>query len=287
MDHSAFDTLLRAHVVDGRVDYDAFQAAREFPEYLARLARVEPDSLPESERLAFWINVYNAYTIALVNAHGERESIRNINKTAGLRLKGPWREELVHVGSRRYHLDNVEHDIIRKQFAEPRIHFALVCAATSCPPLRSEAYVGTRLDAQLDDQARRFLLETPDQNRVDVAARVVHVSRIFEYYEEDFGGSDAAIGRYIAQFHPAGAARDLLLSGNFHVVKTAYDWSLNIRRHARERTDVCRLGQKRPRARSLAGRISRQVVHQPVRIVSVNSGGRPSASISRASSAWS
>lgn len=233
VDHSAFDALLRAYVVDGMVDYDAFKASGEFAAYLDRLAQVDPAGLPEAERLAFWINVYNVYTIALINKHDERESIRNINKTVGLELKGPWHEELVVAGSRRYHLDNVEHDIIRKQFKEPRIHFALVCAAMSCPPLRSEAYVGARLDAQLDDQARRFLLETPGQNRVDAPAKVVYVSKIFEYYEDDFGGSDAAIGRYIARFHPEGAAKDLLLSGSFRLVKTAYDWTLNSRQKAR------------------------------------------------------
>jgi hypothetical protein len=232
-DHSAFDALLRARVVNGMVDYDAFKASREFRAYLDRLARFDPATLSEAERLAYWINVYNAYTIELINKHGERESIRNINKTAGLKLKGPWREELVVVGGRRYHLDNVEHDIIRKQFKEPRIHFALVCAAMSCPPLRSEAYVGARLDAQLTDQARKFLLESPSQNRVDTGARVVYVSMIFEYYKEDFGGSDGAIGRYIAQFHPEGLAKDLLLSGKSTLEKATYDWTLNSQEKAR------------------------------------------------------
>lgn len=111
-DHSEFDTLLKAHVADGMVDYDAFAAAPAFKAYLERLARFDPARLPAAERLAYWINVYNAYTIELINRHGERNSIRNINKTVGLKLKGPWREELVAVGGRRYHLDNVEHDIM-------------------------------------------------------------------------------------------------------------------------------------------------------------------------------
>ena len=90
-----------------------------------------------------------------VNRHGERESIRNIRKTLGvLPLKGPWSERMVRAAGRELTLDEVEHEIVRKEFREPRIHFALVCAALSCPPLRREAYVGARLDAQLEEQAR-------------------------------------------------------------------------------------------------------------------------------------
>jgi hypothetical protein len=227
-DHSAFDALLRAHVVDGMVDYGAFARAPTFAAYLKALDAADLSALDEKERLALWINAYNAYTIQLINAHGERDSIRNINRTLGLALKGPWHEKLVKVGGRTYHLDNVEHDIIRKEFQEPRIHFALVCAAMGCPPLRSEAYTGAKLEGQLDDQARRFLLRSPAKNRVDVPNRTVYVSSIFNYYRDDFGGTDAAVGRYLARFYPAGSAeRRLLESGPFKIVETDYDWTLN------------------------------------------------------------
>ena len=236
-DHGAFDALLRAHVVDGLVDYDAFAAAPEFARYLERLAAFDPASLPRAEQLAFWIDAYNAYTIRLINKHGERRSIRNINKSFGLvKAYGPWREKLAVVGGRAYGLDEIEQDIIRKRYAEPRIHFALVCAAMGCPPLRSEAYVGSRLDAQLDDQARIFLLRSPAKNRVDVATRTVYLSPIFvEFrdYIQDFGGSEAAVGRYVARYHPAGAERDLLLSGTFRVERTHYDWTLNSQANGR------------------------------------------------------
>jgi hypothetical protein len=232
-DHSAFDALLSRHVADGLVDYDAFRSAPSFHAYLDALAKADLAPLPEPERLAFWINAYNAYTIELINRHGERESIRNINTTLGLALKGPWHEPLVRAAGQVHHLDHVEHEIIRKQFREPRIHFALVCAAVSCPPLRTEAYTGARLDAQLRDQAQAFLRQSPDKNRVDVAQRTVYVSRVFEYYARDFGGTDAAIGRYIAQFYPAGPERALLESGAFTLRKTEYDWTLNSRERAR------------------------------------------------------
>ncbi len=226
-DHGDFDGLLRAHVRDGLVDYDAFARAPAFERYLDRLGTVDPASLPQAHALAFWINAYNAYTIALIIRHDERKSIRNINRSFGLALKGPWRERLVRVGGRSYSLDEVEHEIIRPRFREPRIHFALVCAALSCPPLRSEAYRGEALEAQLEEQTRRFLSEAPGRNRVDVAGRRVALSPIFDWYKEDFGGSAAAIGRFVARFFPPGAERALLESGQFELSFTRYDWALN------------------------------------------------------------
>nr|MBA3673193.1 DUF547 domain-containing protein [Gemmatimonadaceae bacterium] len=181
-DHRDFDALLRTHVVNGLVDYDAFESAPEFRRYLAMLAAVDPAGLPAQELLAFWINAYNAYTIQLINQHHERRSIRNINRSFGLRLKGPWKERLAVVGGRDYSLDEIEHEVIRKKFREPRIHFALVCAALGCPVLRGEAYRGDRIDQQLDDQAHRFLLESPTKNRVDVTSRTLHASPIFNWY---------------------------------------------------------------------------------------------------------
>jgi hypothetical protein len=224
-DHSAFDRLLTAHVADGMVDYDAFARAPEFPRYLDQLARARPETLTEKEQLAYWINVYNAYTIQLVNAHGERKSIRNINKTLGfIKAMGPWKEEIVRAGGETMSLDHVEHEIIRKRFREPRIHFALVCAAKGCPPLRREAYTGEGLDAQLDEQARIFIAQSPDKNRVDVERATVHLSPIFTWFEDDFGPD---LGRFLARYVPDGPARRLLESGKFKVVETPYDWSLN------------------------------------------------------------
>lgn len=228
VDHAVFDGLLRRHVGDGLVHYDAFAASGEFRSYLEALAAARLDGLPEEERLAFWINAYNAWTIEQINAHGERDSIRNINKTLGLlSLKGPWSEKMVRAAGRELSLDDVEHGIIRKEFDEPRIHFALVCAALGCPPLRGEAYTGDRLEEQLDDQARAFLFRSPDKNRVDTTTATVWVSPILTWYQEDFGGTDEALGRFLAGYWPEGEAKALLLSGRFRLRKTDYDWALN------------------------------------------------------------
>jgi hypothetical protein len=238
-DHAAFDQLLRAHVAGGLVEYGAFQASPAFAGYLRSLAAFDPATLPTAERLAFWINAYNAYTIELINAHGERESIRNINRGPfGIRAYGPWQEPIAVVGGTAYGLDQVEQEIIRPEFREPRIHFALVCAALGCPPLRSEAYIGARLEEQLEDQARVFLRLSPEKNRVDVASRAVYVSQVFRFrdYEDDFGGSRESVARFIARYYPPGPERELLESGRFAKWEyTDYDWALNRRQKERAR----------------------------------------------------
>lgn len=237
-DHGAFDRLLRDHVAAGLVDYDAFANAPAFETYLGKLAGFDPARLPRDEQLAFWINAYNAYTIRLITKHRQRQSIRNINKKFGLfRGLGPWAEKLVVVGGATYDLESVEQRIIRPTFREPRIHFVLVCAAMGCPPLRSEAYTGEDLERQLDDQARIFLIQSPDKNRVELAARTVRVSQVFQFndYEKDFGGSPAAVMRFIGRYHPPGPERDLLESGTATMTYTEYDWTLNSQEQGRKR----------------------------------------------------
>jgi hypothetical protein len=228
VDHSGFTRLLSQHVdAAGMVDYDAFRADSGFARYLSLLEATDPTLLPERERLALWINAYNAYTIELIVRHEERRSIRNINRTFGvIPGKGPWAERSARVGGRALTLDEIEHEIIRREFAEPRIHFALVCAAVGCPPLRREAFTGSRLEEQLEDQARSFLLRSPAKNRVDAAAGRVWLSPIFRWYGEDFGEDRRALGRYLARYY-GGAEAELLRGGEFRLDYTRYDWSLN------------------------------------------------------------
>lgn len=228
VDHAPFSALLAQHVRNGLVNYDAFRDAPAFTRYLATLASTDPNSLPRGEQLAFWINAYNAYTIAQINAHDERQSIKNINKSFGfVKAGGAWSEPMATVNGRRYTLDQIEHERIRPVFQEPRVHFALVCAALGCPPLRSEAYVADRLEAQLDDQAREFLLRSPAKNRVDVSSHTVHLSRIFDWYGKDFAPDARGLQRWLSRYWPAGAERALLQDGSARVRWTDYDWSLN------------------------------------------------------------
>ncbi len=238
-DHSAFSQLLNLYVKRGIVDYDAFARASEFHAYLGSLGRTDPSALGRDDQLAFWINTYNAYTIQLIIEHHERQSIRNINRSFGfVKAYGPWKEKLAVVGGHAYGLDEIEQDIIRPRFHEPRIHFALVCAAMGCPPLRNEAYAGNRLESQLDNQARVFLLESPSKNRVDVDTRTMYVSPVFvgfRDYIKDFGGSNRAVGQFIAHYYPEGPAKRLLETGDFKTIQTEYDWTLNSKENARSK----------------------------------------------------
>ena len=231
VDHQLFDTLLRQHVIDGFVDYDAFARAPEFARYLASLDTVRPLLLDEDERLAYWINVYNAFTIQLIVSHKETESIRNINKALGfLQLKGPWSEPLVRAAGRRLTLDDVDHAIIRREFGEPRIHFALTCAAMGCPPLRSEAYTGERLVDQLNDQGHRFLGDSPAKNRLE--SQVFNLSPILTAYSTDFGPEAKDLVRSVAPYMK-GVDSVALKRPRPFIRVTRFDWTLNSQAKAR------------------------------------------------------
>ncbi len=224
-DHGRFDALLKAHVVRGFVDYDAFARAPEFREYLAALDRATPKALDDDERLAFWINAFNAYTIALIVEHHELQSIRNINRTLGfLQLNGPWNEPIVRVGGERYSLDQVHHAILRKEFGESRVHFTLACGAVGCPPLRSEAYTGARLVEQFESQARTFLRDSPTKNRVE--GRMIVLSPVLMAYRNDFGPGRDDLARALAPYFD-GELRKRLGEGRAFFRTSEFDWSLN------------------------------------------------------------
>ena len=227
-DHGDYSALL-GDVVDARgyVDYAALVAdPAPLDGYLRRLAATDPVALPDADRLAFWINVYNAYTLKLVADNYPVESVLDVVSGPFIpTVNSPFRVEFVTVGGETMTLDEVEHGIIRADFDEPRIHFAVVCAAQSCPPLRSEAYTGEALDAQLDDQARTFLHDT-SKNRVPADQETVQLSKILDWYADDFGGSDAAVQAFIAPYFD-GEMRAALEAGRYDVDHLGYDWSLN------------------------------------------------------------
>ncbi len=210
--HAAFTTLLSSRVSDGRVDYTAIKANKELDAYLGQLEDVyDFDGWTEDQKLAYWINAYNAYTLKLIISYMPVDSIRDINWPLQ-----PWDVSFIVLQGHKYTLNNLEHDIVRGQFAEPRIHFALVCASTGCPPLRSEAFTAAKLDAQLEDQARVFLND-PTKNRVE--GGVLYLSKIFSWFGEDFkkgGGYRKFVNK---RLDGASAAT----SESFQ----SYDWTLN------------------------------------------------------------
>ena len=183
----------------------------------------EPDfkRWTEPQQLAFLINAYNAYTLQLIIDHHPVKSIKDIG---GL-LKGPWDQPVVRLFGRTLTLNHLEHEIIRKDYPDPRIHFALVCAARGCPPLRDEVYVADRLEEQLDDQARQFLA-TPAKNRVDAGTRTVYLSPIFKWYGADFEKKHGSVLAALQPYWPKASA-SALAQGGFKIRYTDYDWSLN------------------------------------------------------------
>lgn len=225
VDHRLFDALLKQYVKKGLVDYDGFAKAPEFARYLSSLNQVRLDGMDEDERLAFWINVYNAYTIQLIVSHHETTSIRQINKSLGvLRLKGPWSEPIVHAAGRTLTLDDVHHRILRKEYAELRVHFVLVCAAMGCPLLRAEAYTGAGLVDQLNEQAKQFLRDSPTKVRLD--KNRLFLSPILMAYRNDFGASRDDLTRSIAPWFD-GEERKRLERGRVFFEATEFDWTLN------------------------------------------------------------
>jgi hypothetical protein len=229
--HAPWSALLHDHVRFGLVDYDAFAKAPEFPAYLRALSEARLESMSREDRLAFWLNVYNAYTVALINLHKERESIRNINMFLGVvKGKGPWKEDIVRAAGRTLTLDDVEQKIIRAEFKEPRIHMALVRAAISSPPLRAEAYEGSKLGEQLQDQTRTFLRDRQTENRLDLGNQVIHLSSIFDWYRADYGKSDASLLKFVAPFFEGAAERNAFTKAQLVIEFTEFDWSLNLQK---------------------------------------------------------
>jgi hypothetical protein len=225
VDHRLYDDLLRVHVKNGFVDYDALARRPELGRYLDAMASVRPETLTEDEQIAYWINVYNAATLGMIIDAGERESIRNVHKTfAVLKLKGPWSTPVVRVGSARYSLDEVHHRKLRQQFGESRVVFALTCGALSCPPLRSEAYTGDKLVDQLNDQTRRFLRGNARWNGME--GRWFSRSPIIRTFADDFGEGKEDIGRWFAPYFE-GRQREQLMTGAFSLRVTGFDWRLN------------------------------------------------------------
>jgi len=224
-DHRKLTDVLQVHVKDARVNYAALKAEpkglNHYLDQLASVTRVEFDSWSEARRIAFLCNAYNAWTLRLIIAHYPVKSIKDI----GSLFSGPWDQAIVRLFGETITLDTLEHKILRKEFDEPRIHFALVCAAKGCPSLRNEAYVAARLDEQLNAQAKRFLAAA-DKNRVDAGARIVYLSPIFKWYGADFEKKSGTVLAALKPYWPE-QARDALEKGGFKIRYTDYDWSLN------------------------------------------------------------
>ena len=225
--HATLDRVLKARVKNERVDYVALKKdSKDLDAWLKSAGTVtetEFNRWTQSQQLAFLINLYNAATLKLIVDHYPVKSIKDIGSV----FKGPWKQEVVPLLGKTVTLDYLEHSVLRKKYAEPRIHFAIVCAAKGCPPLRAEAFVPDKLNEQLDEQGRIFL-GTKEKNRWDANAHVLYLSPIFKWFSEDFEKKSGTVVTFIARFLPKEVQAEILTkTKTFDIRYTDYDWSLN------------------------------------------------------------
>lgn len=224
VDHALFTQVLAAHVKNGVVDYKAIKADPRFSQYIAVLQKSNPETLTGDEKLAFWINAYNAFTIRYVLDKYPIKSL--MNKLSYVTGGGTFKTKFIEINGRKYSLNDIENDIIRPM-GDPRIHFALVCGAKSCPPLRAEAYVAGRLSEQMNEQGRLFMSQ-PDKNRFDLDKNEIAISKIFDWFKDDFRKHGKSELEFISAFLPPEQAQKLLArAATIKVKYTEYDWDLN------------------------------------------------------------
>ena len=227
VDHSAWSAFLGAYVVEGedginRVRYgDVTVADRTaLNAYIAALENIEVTALNRPEQFAYWVNLYNAATIRVVLENYPVDSIRDIKPN--VLAFGPWKMNVVEVMGRKLSLDNIAHDILRVAWDEPRVHYAVNCASVGCPNLAVTAYTGAALEDMLDAAARGYINHPRGARVTD---RGLVVSSIYDWYKEDFGGSDAGVIAHLKAYADANLAADL--AEMTAIADHAYDWSLN------------------------------------------------------------
>jgi hypothetical protein len=217
--HRAFDELLHTHVRDGVVDYPGIQADNQLPAYLAQLDRVDPSALAtHHERLAFWINAYNAFAIkGILDRYSPMSYLERYRYFIGRDYR---------IGGASINLYDLERQVLIKQFQEPLIHFAIVCASTSCPKLQPWIYDPNQLNIQLDRVARDFIND-PTRNRFDRANKVASLSMIFKWFHDDFSRAAGSVLTYITRYVSDPELAQDLMQSDYRIEYLDYDWSLN------------------------------------------------------------
>ncbi|MFC5048197.1 DUF547 domain-containing protein [Aquimarina hainanensis] len=211
-DHSIWDQILLLNVTkDGKVNYGGFMKdSSQLYEYFTLLSQNPPtEQWSKEEKLAYWINAYNAYTIKLVIDSYPISSIKDI--------KDPWNKKFFKINGEWYSLNDLEHKILRKM-NDPRIHFAINCASFSCPVVWNRAYTGANVESALENQTKKFI---NDPLRNTITEDVVSVSKIFSWYKKDFKIDGKNVVDFINKY-----ATTKIINQSKKGYKT-YDWSLN------------------------------------------------------------
>jgi hypothetical protein len=236
--------VLQAYVDEhGMVDYAGLKANRTgldaFVNSIARLDSTGYNAWSGQQKLAFWINAYNALTLTLVVDNHPIRPLAGREKYPAnsiQQIPSPWSRPRFVVMGKKWSLDDIEHKVIRAKFHEPRVHMALVCAAMSCPPLRREPYRGEELDAQLDDQGRRFFSDLANL-QIDREKNEVFASQILDWFVDDFAPGvivehGQLVGKRTALVNAASPyvdanTREYLQAGEFRLEYFDYNWALN------------------------------------------------------------
>ncbi|AMQ56149.1 DUF547 domain-containing protein [Algoriphagus sanaruensis] len=220
--HQIWDQLVKAHVKpSGMVDYKGFiKDKAKLEQYLKLISENAPDRKiwSKNQQLAYWINAYNAFTVKLIVDNYPTQSIRDL----GPKLKIPlirdvWHYKFFKIGGVESSLDEIEHSILRKEFDEPRIHFAINCASVSCPPLLNEAFMAEKLESQLQKVAVAFIND-PTRNKIN--PEKVQISSIFSWFQGDFTKKGSLID-FLNQYSK------VKIKSNAKVSHLDYNWNLN------------------------------------------------------------
>lgn len=179
------------------------------------------DEWTEAQQMAYWINAYNAYTVKLILNHYPVKSIKDIGPGFQVTfVNTPWDIKFFEIGDKKYDLNKIEQGTLRKRFKDdPRFHFALVCAAKSCPDLQKEAYIPEILDEQLRDQGKQFI-NNPAKNKI-ISANEAQLSPYFDWYKKDFKRGDDTVVDWVNEYATTELNKDA------KITYMDYDWSLN------------------------------------------------------------
>ena len=248
--YGVYNTLLNKYVSEGKVNYEGFIESRgEFEAFLKSMGAVDPEdfsSWSEEDRIAYWINAYNAFTIkAIIDHYPIKRSFSLIGifyapSNSILQIKGVWTKLEFRAVGRTVTLDEIEHQILRKEFNEPRIHMAIVCASISCPDLSREAYTGEKLEKQLASASVSFI-NNPDKGvRIDEEENRVKVSKIFKWFGDDFiknygepisfkneSLKNNAVLNFISDYLASEDNKEYIEKDDFKLGYLGYDWHLN------------------------------------------------------------
>ncbi len=249
VDHLTWDYLLKSHVRNGLIDYNAIRKDYLFKEYLEQLATCNPKALKtDNERLALACNAYNAFVINGVNKHKISEAVTNLkvvckdengnsllDKEGKVVTKGFFELEEHDLGGKLVSLDELEKEIILPQYKDPRVHVALVCGAVGCPAIRPEAYTGETIQAQLEDQSAQFA-NNPNYVRYNPETQELVLSQILEWYADDFdtkkysGGYAGGYSEWLTRHVEDGDLKAQIAkaaAGQIKVNYYQYNWKLN------------------------------------------------------------